>query len=353
MKRKCFLWLFLFGASFLNGKIRIELLSQFYLEQKSEFIAHARDIAVDEKENIYVVDGDSSNIKIYNKDGKLLKTFGRKGGGPGEFMYPFRVDVNDKWICVQDVHALKYIIFDRTFKEIKRIFYLLSPNDTFIISKDRIIANGYFVEKNGKEFIGIIIDFSGKVIKALIPFQYPRDDMWNRVTDSLSFLDISNNEEIYFVKEREVKVFKFNKSGELVRKFGENPSYFYQCKKTKDFDLIYKGNSQSEMMEADERWRRSFSWVSGIFALKDLVGVIITNFNNKLNKWEYFLRCYDCDGNLLENGKKIEGIGKSSYQHFFMIDSNHEDKIYILETLDDEKEPKYRFSKYKVTKVLP
>ncbi len=217
--------------------------------------------------------------------------------------------------------------------------------------RTELLQTVFFVDKNGKEFRGVILDLSGKVIKGLIPFQYSKDDVWNRITDALAFVDVSKDREIYFVKEREVQCYKFNKAGELVRKFGENPSYFYSCKKTKDFELIYKGSSQSEMMEADERWRRSFSWVSGIFALRDFLGIIVTKYNDKLNKWEYFFQFYDFAGNLLEDGVKIERIGASYFQHFFMVDSNHESKIYILEALDDGQGFKYRFSKYKIIRV--
>ncbi len=332
-----------------NDKIKVELISQFYLDQKKEPVAKAWDIAVDEKENIYVVDGVSSNVKIYSKDGKIIKIFGEKGGGPGEFMHPFRIDIDSKWICVQDVGASKYMIFDREFKEVGRFFYLLSPNDSFVMNEEKVITNGYFVNRKGKEFRGVILDFSGKAVKVLMPIPYPRDDGWNRITDAMAFVDVSKNGDIYFVKEREVKLFKFSKSGEFVKKFGRNPSYFLQCKKTKDFDLIYRGGSQSEMMEADERWRRSFSWVSGIFVLKDFLGILITKYNGKLNKWEYFLQFYDFNGNLLEDGQKLKEIGTSDFQHFFMMDSNHKDMLYILEPIEEE--PKYRFTKYRIRRV--
>ncbi len=145
MKKILIIFSFFFPLSlFSNDKIKIEFLSQFYLDQKKELITKSWDIGVDEQENIYVVDGTSSNVKIFNKEGKIVKISGRKGGGPGEFMHPFRIDINDKWICVQDVGALKYIVFDKEFKEVRRFFYLLSPNDSFVMDEDRIITNGFF-----------------------------------------------------------------------------------------------------------------------------------------------------------------------------------------------------------------
>jgi hypothetical protein len=41
--------------------------------------------SVDDSGNIYVVDGKENKIKIYRGDGSFLRSFGRRGQGPGEF----------------------------------------------------------------------------------------------------------------------------------------------------------------------------------------------------------------------------------------------------------------------------
>ncbi len=45
-------------------------------------------IAVDAQENIFVLDYKESNVKVFDKNGKYLRTIGRKGQGPGEFDGP-------------------------------------------------------------------------------------------------------------------------------------------------------------------------------------------------------------------------------------------------------------------------
>lgn len=346
MKRFVFLLLFPVVIAYSSERFSVELLSQFYLDQKKEPLGLPGDIAIDENENIFVTDSLSYNIKIYSKDGKLTKVFGRKGAGPGEFLCPFRLDYDNGIICIQDIGHFKYIMFNKDFTEIGRFFFLIGGSDTFVLDRDRIITNGYFRDKRKGEFRGIIFDLSGKIIKTLIPLSYPRNDAWNRVTDSLAFLDVSKNGEIYLVKSRGVSFFKFNKEGKLLKNFGKNPSYFLPAKRTKDFDIMIEQGPTSKDREAGQRWRSSFSWVSGIFVLEDFVGIAIRNFNKKVNKWECFLQFYDLNGNLLEEGVKLKEVGTSSDAGFFM-DSNHKDTIYILEIIEEE-EPQYRFSKYKV-----
>lgn len=345
MKGRFFLIFFIPVFLFSFDKTTVKLVDQFYLDQKRECLALPGDMTIDEQENIFVTDSKLCNVKIYNKKGSLIKRFGRKGGGPEEFLAPYTIDYDGDKLCVQDVELSKYLIFNKDLKEIKRFFYLVDGHD-FVLQGNRIISNDYFMdEKKGNDFRGVILDFSGKVIKALMPIPYSKDDAWNRVTNSKSFVDVSQNGDIYFVKEKEVKFFKFSKKGEFLKNFGKNPPYFNPCQKTRDFEhAIF--SFDPDRGRAWERWRSSFSWVSGIFVLEDLLGIAIRNFNKKANKWECFLQFYDLNGNLLEEGLKLKEVGTSSDTGFFM-DSNHKDRIYILETTEDEV-PQYRFFKYKV-----
>lgn len=52
-----------------------------------------RDIAVDDKENIYVLDLKESHVKKFSKYGKYLNTIGKKGEGPGEIGMPAFISI--------------------------------------------------------------------------------------------------------------------------------------------------------------------------------------------------------------------------------------------------------------------
>ncbi|MBC7362833.1 MAG: 6-bladed beta-propeller [Candidatus Aminicenantes bacterium] len=55
-------------------------------------------------ERIYVLDTEESQIKVFDKNGKFMRSIGRRGKGPGEFNRPegFFIDRNKKLIAVAD-----------------------------------------------------------------------------------------------------------------------------------------------------------------------------------------------------------------------------------------------------------
>ncbi len=50
-------------------------------------------LAVDDEENIYVLDLKDVNIKVFDKSGILLRMIGKKGQGPGEMEYPREIQI--------------------------------------------------------------------------------------------------------------------------------------------------------------------------------------------------------------------------------------------------------------------
>ena len=52
-----------------------------------------QNVQIDEDENIYVMDQKEVCVKVFDKDGNHLRTFGKKGQGPGEIQYPYRMQL--------------------------------------------------------------------------------------------------------------------------------------------------------------------------------------------------------------------------------------------------------------------
>ncbi|GEM_PF-1175716 len=338
-------------VNFLSAySVKIELHTKFLLKEGREPLGRPGDIEV-YKKDIWITDRAFANIKVYNKKGELIKILGRKGSGPGEFLSPNFIEIEENRIFIQDMGHLKYVILDNEFNEIKRFFFLMGAQP-FVIYKNKLINYEYYRDESVKEFNGVIIDISGKrpkIIKKLMPIKYPKNDAWNRIISMIGFVDISRKrKEIYFVKQNKVKIYKFDIEGNFIKSFGKNPPYFIPCRRTKDFDIYLKWGRAPKGIQAVRKWRKSFSWVCSIFVLEKFLGIVIKNYNNKIKKWEYYCEFYDFEGNFLDGGRKLKEVGTLFSPERFIIDSNNKDRVYILEINEDKEPPEYRFLEYKI-----
>jgi hypothetical protein len=57
-------------------------------DDEDEFFGVITDIKIDDQGNVYLLDSQLSEVKIYTADGEFVRSIGREGEGPGEFRRP-------------------------------------------------------------------------------------------------------------------------------------------------------------------------------------------------------------------------------------------------------------------------
>ncbi len=62
---------------------------------------------IDEEGNIYVADTKNSRIQKYDESGKYIATFGQRGEGPGEFIYPYYIRISSNKIFIFDAGNIR------------------------------------------------------------------------------------------------------------------------------------------------------------------------------------------------------------------------------------------------------
>jgi len=120
------------------------------------------DVAVAANGDIFVSDGHvNSRIVKFSKDGKFIKSWGKKGTGPGEFDLPHTIFLDSRGrLLVGDRSNKRIQIFDQDGKFLDQWTQFGSPSGIFIAPDDTL----YVVDYNDKMrlFIGSAKDGSIK-----------------------------------------------------------------------------------------------------------------------------------------------------------------------------------------------
>ncbi len=100
-----------------------EELSIGEAEGREEYMFSRIRLDVDENENMFILDEGASKIRVFDKNGKHLRTFGKKGQGPGEFQSPaYFIQVTpQEEIMVYDPPTRRFILFSQKGKYLKQI----------------------------------------------------------------------------------------------------------------------------------------------------------------------------------------------------------------------------------------
>jgi len=115
-------------------------------------LSDIRAVQIDEEENIYVLDLKDVRVKVFDKNGKSLRIFGKKGEGPGELRLPYRMyliagkelmfyDISNRRIayysldgqCLREISTRKQM-FERTIADSQGniIGYFFIPGDRYV-----------------------------------------------------------------------------------------------------------------------------------------------------------------------------------------------------------------------------
>jgi bifunctional DNA-binding transcriptional regulator/antitoxin component of YhaV-PrlF toxin-antitoxin module len=104
---------------------KLTLKDEFSLgegKKEEEIFSEISSIAVDDEGNIYLLDGKENKILVFDKKGKYLKSFGKKGQGPGEMGGPSGIHLTPaKELLVDDSLNRKLIFFSLDGKFLRNI----------------------------------------------------------------------------------------------------------------------------------------------------------------------------------------------------------------------------------------
>ena len=141
------------------------------------------DVSVSKDHRIYVVDGVNQKIRIFNRNGKYLSSFGEKGSENGEFRFPLGIDIDKSGkVYIADSGNHRVQIFSPDGKFIAKINIpsnTKEPADPTDVAVDDSRNRCYVVDNDNHHILVYdlshrkLIDTYGSPGSGKLAFRYP------------------------------------------------------------------------------------------------------------------------------------------------------------------------------------
>jgi hypothetical protein len=201
------------------------LFNEDILELKEEIIIQNSDfarpagLALDENNNIYVLDTKESNVKVFDENGRFLRIIGRKGHGPGELDGPANISIFGRnEIAILDSGNRRLIFFSLD-GEYKRSLSTarLSIGDLKIDSQGNIFCMVMTFRDGRRRHELQKFDSNMNYITTLDYVEVPIDKSISLFVPGPSFVISKEDRIVYGSPENEYEVKLFNNEGKLIR----------------------------------------------------------------------------------------------------------------------------------------
>lgn len=257
-----------------EGNKRIKLtrkLSLGVLEGDSNLVfSDIRDIEVDTKGNIYVLDKKNYRVQKFDRQGGYLLTIGRKGKGPGEFIYPqdMVLDSKDNLYVLDATLGVRKFSAEGNFLGSFKIAYFMAW-DILINNKDKLIL---IWPKDNKIFH--VYDTDGNYLQSFgEPVEVP-DEIITKVPDKsiakwpsyqmpVFSLCVGNGNSVYYANPyNEYEIVKYNENGKSDMKIKRDVKGHQTILRFKNaFTLLH--NAFSISILSDGKILNAYYWREG------------------------------------------------------------------------------------------
>ncbi len=264
--------------------IDVTQISMFGKESSHDF---EKVIDFDKNNNMYILDEYESTISVFNENGEFVKTFGRKGQGPKEFLRPNTLIIKkDKIYVFQGFVEYKIVNLEGEYIS-DHLIHIENPLKYKIIGDSFYLLRGKTDQTFTKlELILLRIeDDNFSKSKEIFKYEYPpgfRGPDYDFAQPN--WLLISNNSEFYFPEDNFSKysIIKYNKEGEPELIFSREYNKKEYSKEAKD--RIYSLYEQ-QIKKGDMEFPQSPPVVRNMFQ------------DNKKNIWVISGETYEDNGN--------------------------------------------------------
>ncbi len=173
------------------------------------------DIEIDKQGNVYILDRGNNRIQVFDSMGNYMRTIGRAGKGPGDFLEPLDMELNkNNNLLVCDGLNNRRIQYLNYFGKYLGGFKILDryPGEIKIIENDLILMSNYKPNFNKQTPLLLIYNNKGQIIEKIGINKYVYE---NRNSVEGIYFSLDNEGNIYSAYYTHAIIQKHSKNGEL------------------------------------------------------------------------------------------------------------------------------------------
>lgn len=301
---------------------------------------------------------DNNQFKLISQTGKLIKAWGRRGPGPEEYGGIAFLDYQGKYLAAYDAGKQRVYIFEVSNNNFNKRYEIVAweTNSVIKLYNQSILIEGYVVSPKDEKYIIFKRDFAGKKTEYILPLIYRFGGKswreYEQTKEEVSgistkgFADVFNSF-FFYVSDARLKIIKMDLNTMKIDTLGyqtENFRSLTMDKKTRE-ELVQIKTGRKIMEDMLDR----YSFITGIFADDNLIGIVYVNREKKIQDEKYFVpyyQIYDYSGKLkkeglLEGYYTMEPLTPLFYQ-------KGKGNLFLLSTTSSDSGLKYTIYKYEI-----
>lgn len=302
----------------------------------------------------------NNQIKIFNENGQLEKSWGKMGPGPEEFDGLGYLDYQTPFLAIADAGKRKIYLFEISgngeFLKLGEIGAWEMNGPIKIYDKNKLLITGYIVSSDNRGYAVFMRDLLGKDTRYVLPNEYKfgakSEGEHKRIFEEvrglswLSYLEVLEDTAFYISSVR-LKVVKIDLKSGRIESFGKTPNNFRPLSMDRRTREALVDPRKGK--EIQEKMFDSCSFVSGLFADKEFVGIIYVNREKKIGNEKYFVPYVQLYNH---SGKPLHTLPLASFyseENFIPLFYNRKDRLlYLCSILYKEDAIQYTLYKYKI-----
>ncbi|MDD8033027.1 MAG: 6-bladed beta-propeller [Acidobacteriota bacterium] len=334
----------------------IRLIDKIPVSQQDCLIEADDGIAVLPNGSFIICDTRAGNFKIFDKNGRFVKIFGRRGNGPDEFSVPKLLDYANSRLLINDWGNNRVLIYQINDNlELKKVDVFLG-----ICFDAKIFTHGYLLA-------GSKLDNKGRW--HLLYLEYPDNGEYSFLLTcdeifGLPQIDpvLSNlnglkervviggraycdffNDIIFAVWEGDLNIIRIDFHTMNKSRFGKKTALYKYPEVTNELIRTRKEQKLNEYL----RELQKFSMIRKIFATRKYIGVVYMNYNKNMDMMNPVVQLYSTDGEYLTE-HLLEGASYPQHLMPFYFDKENNILNVLSMTIDAHFEPHYTLLKYRI-----